>query len=277
MLRPFVRWLADSPLSPLCRRIQDAWFVVRNRLRGRARIDDADVKNVEANVTFLYKSFNRQKMARRLYDSIRSYYPGAAIVIADDSAEPLTIPGAQIIHLPFNIGLSRGLIAALAAVKTDYVMRMDDDFLLTPHSNIHGQLRFLQAHPEVDLSGIQPSAPPEKSAEQYNRIKMKKELLIPAGTVIDGHIVAYKVPNCFLARTEKLRLVGYDPNIRMIDHHEFFTRAAGVIVSVQDPHAYIDHCHNRFDRDYAKYRGDTAGDAAYIRQKQKAAQQKEKN
>jgi hypothetical protein len=62
-------------------------------------------------------------MAKRLYHCFCSNYPGAAIVIADDSAEPLEISGADIVHLPFNRGLSKGLIAALDAVKTEYVMR----------------------------------------------------------------------------------------------------------------------------------------------------------
>lgn len=266
-LRPLVRKLEASRLAPFCAFLLDSFRMARYRLLGRPRIAPDDVKNVEENVTFIFKSFNRQRMARRLYDSIRAYYPGAAIVIADDSAAPLEIPGAHIIHLPFNSGLSKGLIAALAEVKTEYVMRLDDDELLTPRSNIHGQLAFLQAHPEVDLCAVQASKKPEKSATLYNSIRMNKELLIPAGTVIDGHVVAYKAPNCFLARTEKLREVGYDPNIRMIDHHEFFYRAAGVLVCVQDPHAYVYHYHNRFDREYAKYRGDTRGDSLYIRQK----------
>ncbi|MBR4751538.1 MAG: glycosyltransferase [Thermoguttaceae bacterium] len=266
-LRPAVRWLEKSWLSVPCYFILNLYFVIRVRLLGRARIAVADIQNVEANVTFIYKSFNRQKMAKRLYKTIKSYYPNASIIIADDSEKPLVIPGADIIHLPFNSGLSKGLIAALDKVKTEYVMRMDDDELLTPRSSVHDQLKFLQTHSEVDLCAIQLSTKSEASAEMYNQIKMNKKLIIPAGTVIDGRVVVYKAANCFLVRTAKLRQVGYDPNIRMIDHHEFFYRAAGVIVSVNDPHAYVFHCHNRFDREYHKYRHDTEADSAYIRLK----------
>lgn len=73
----------------------------------------------------------------------KAYYPKAHVVIADDSQEPLQIENMEkndlILHLPFNSGLSKGLIAALAEVKTPYVMRMDDDLLLTPHTNVHEQ------------------------------------------------------------------------------------------------------------------------------------------
>ncbi len=48
-------------------------------------------------------------------------------------------------------------------------------------------------------------------------------LKIPNGTVVDeDHIVFGKVPNIFLARTESVKKVGWDDNIRMIDHHVFF-------------------------------------------------------
>lgn len=271
--RKAIREINKTPLAGACMFLLDEAYMLHYRLLGGARIEEEERENVEQNVTFIFKSFNRQKMAKRLYHSIRAYYPNAEIIIADDSAEPLEIPGAHIIHLPFNSGLSKGLIAALNEVKTEYVMRLDDDLLLAPKSNVHGQLRFLQAHPEVDLTAIQMSTHPEKSAAGYSRIKMNKQLIIPAGTVIDGRIVAYKTSNCPLARTEKLRLVGYDPNIRMIDHHEFFYRAAGVIVSVQDPHACVFHCHNYFDREYLKYRNDTDGDAVYIRRKHMSARQ----
>ena len=50
-------------------------------------------------------------------------------MIADDSDEPLQIVGMTnsdvILHLPFNSGLSQGLIKAIEEVQTPYVMRMD--------------------------------------------------------------------------------------------------------------------------------------------------------
>ena len=266
-LRPLLHRVQNTWLAKPLYYIQDGIFVIRYWMMWKPCISGEDIRNVETNVTFIYKSFNRQRQARRLYRSIHRYYPKARILIADDSKDPLQIDGAEIIHLPFNSGLSKGLIAALERVETPFVMRMDDDFLLTPHSNIHEQLTYLQTHPEVDLVGIHASSHPERDAETCRKIKMKKELMIPAGTVIDGRDVVYKTPNIFLARTDKVRMVGYDPNIRMIDHHEFFYRAAGRIVAVQDPHSYVLHCHNRFDREYNEFRSDIEGDRAYIRAK----------
>ena len=271
------RIVNNSVLRVFFYHVQNLYFILRYLTLGRPRISEADRQNVERNITFIYKSFNRQKQAKKLYRCIKRYYPGARVIIADDSHVPLDIrekaEGDTVINLPFNVGLSKGLIAALELVDTPFVQRMDDDMLLTPSSRVHDQLSFLQAHEEVDLVGIQADCNfPEQSSVVYTRIRMNRPLIIPAGTQIDGRTVVYKAPNVFLCRTESLRRIGYDPNIRMIDHHEFFFRAAGNIVCVQDPHSYVMHCHNKFEnKAYTAYRGDYQRDLMYIYMKHGSA------
>lgn len=249
------------------------WF-----LTGKKKTTSEEVEDVCENVTFIYKSFERQKMAKRLYKSIQSYYPGARVIIVDDSAKPLELTGEnlEIIQLPFNSGLSVGLNRALERVTTPFVVRMDDDQLLTPFTRIEKQLAFLKEHAEVDLVGILLNHLPKyrsikKEAEGYYKQPMNyapKKLLIPHLTKIDEtHIVVGKSPNTFVARTDKIKEIGYDDNIRMIDHNEFFYRAAGNIVSVLDKTAFVLHFRNWFDTHYNKYRSDYQGDVVYIREK----------
>ena len=76
----------------------------------------------------------------------------------------------------------------------------------------------------------------------------RAKLSTPAGTIIEGHEVVYKTTDVFLARTEAVRKVGCDSNIRIIEHNEFFFLAAGEIVCVQNPHSYVLHCHNLFEK-----------------------------
>lgn len=108
--------------SIICRPIQsvvamveywslEAWWAVRGFRKPTA----ADVSFGADNVTIMFKSFERQKQAQALVKSIWKYYPGVRIVIADDSAKPLEIPGQagddkiKILQMPFNSGLSRGV------------------------------------------------------------------------------------------------------------------------------------------------------------------------
>lgn len=273
--RPLYEFLKKTTLRGIMYNLEELYYAIRYPLLGRPDISLSDVANVERNVTFIYKSFNRQKKAARLYKCIKSYYPNARVIIADDSREQLVIEGIEssedvIVQLPFNSGLSKGIIAALEKVETPYVMRMDDDELLTPKTNVHGQLAYLEAHPGVDLVGVQAThRNPEAMADLYSAFRMGPNMIVPEKTMIDGKEVVGKTANVFLARTDKIRKIGYDANIRMLDHHEFFTRAAGVLVCVQDRSAYIMHCHNHFEdpEKYGKYRRDYQGDVQYIYRK----------
>ena len=245
-------------------------------LKGYRKPSAEDVALVTSNVTFMFKSFERQKQAKALYKSIRKNYPDVRIVIADDSSQPLELEGEnlQIIQMPFNSGLSKGLNLALAEVKTPFLMRMDDDELLTRRSNIADELRFLFANPEIDLIGFTcldavKFRSLKSSIVPYFQFSMKEAplpLKVPHGTRIDAnHIVLGKVPNILLARTESIRKVGWDDNIRMIDHHDFFFRAAGVLVSAISLTSIVFHNHNFFSPEYDRYRSDWKGDAIYIR------------
>ena len=274
-------------LSAVCRPVQsvvsaieywllETWWAIR----GFRKPSSDDVAFVAKNVTIMFKSFERQKQARALVRSIWKYYPGVRIVIADDSAKPFTVPECpevnklKIIQMPFNSGLSRGLNLALAEIETPFMVSLDDDVLFTRCTNLAEELRFLMAHPEVDLVGMPwidacKAISTKRDIKVYMRIDMREAplpLKMPHGTKIDKeHIVLGKVSNAYLARTESIRKVGWDDNIRMIDHHDFFYRAAGILVSVLSLDSVLFHNHNFFSPHYNRYRSDWKGDAAYLR------------
>ncbi len=242
--------------------------------------DSSEKEMMKENVTFIFKSFERQHLAKGLCRNITHLYPGISMIVADDSHIPLHIdmPNVKVIQLPFNTGLSAGLQAALDEVKTPYVMRMDDDELLTNRSKVHRELKWLMEHPETDLVGFGHTTAirlhsPAFNFEEYYKNPIKDSpvpLKIPHMTEIDeNHTVLSKVANIYLARTESLKQVGFDPNIRIIDHHEFFYRAAGQITSVIAKDTMVFHRHNPYARKYNAYRSDYSADLEYIKRKKK--------
>lgn len=248
------------------------------RLKGGKMPNAEDVALVRDNVTFVFKSFERKKSATRLYKNICKYYPNAKVVIADDSKIPLMLCGdnVEVIHLPFNSGLGAGLNKALERVTTPYVIRLDDDEVLTPFSRFHDHLRFLQKHKDIDLAAVSYVTTPrcrghKTVSKKYLSQGMEiapKPLKIPHLTQIDPeHIVVGKPPNIFIARTESLKSIGYDDNIKVIDHNEFFFRAAGNIVSVFSPDSFVFHIHDMTDKNYLSYRSDFRADQEYIKAK----------
>lgn len=162
-IKKYAKKLVHGPLSYI---LNPAFFLLSNfeyryfdfkwKSLGFRKPEQDEVEFVQKNVTVIFKSFERQKMAKRLYRNIQSYYPGVCVIIADDSSKPLDLKddSLQVIQLPFNSGLSFGLNRALEKVETPYVMRMDDDELLTVKTCLGAQVKFLKMHPEVDLVGF---------------------------------------------------------------------------------------------------------------------------
>lgn len=71
-----------------------AWYrllCAKANLAGVRKPSQAEIQAVKQNVTFFYKSFERQAMAKRLYRNIQKYYPGVKVIIADDSKQPLDL------------------------------------------------------------------------------------------------------------------------------------------------------------------------------------------
>lgn len=163
ILKQTINRIIYGPLSPIASitfqiisNLEYKYFNNKWEKQGRKKPDQSEIDFVRENVTIIYKSFERQKMAKRLYRNIQSYYPGVRVIIADDSSRPLDLQddSLQVIQLPFNSGLSFGLNRALEKVETPYVMRMDDDELLTVKTCLGAQVNFLEMHPEVDLVGF---------------------------------------------------------------------------------------------------------------------------
>lgn len=90
---------------------------------------------------------------------------------------------------------------------------------------------------------------------------------MPWGTVIDELPVVKKAPQVYLARTESIRRVKWDENLRMVDHRDFFSRASGELVTVQHDRVVAYHAQTPFDRKYASYREDVGADLAYLARK----------
>lgn len=269
-----------SPLFMLVAAIEYHVLNLVWRIKGDRYPSEEERELVRNQVTFIAKSFERKHLVKGLCRSIHRYYPGARIVIADDSREPLelSMDHVTVVHLPFNSGLSEGLQLALEQVQTPYTMRMDDDELLTIRTGVHRELKYLMEHPEVDLIGFGHTTAIRLHSPMFNFREYFKQpmndalrpLKIPHMTKLDGnHIILGKVANIYLARTDKLKEVGFDINIKVIDHHEFFWRAAGIITSAAALDTVVFHRHNPYLKKYLKYRSDWRNDLDYIRRKRR--------
>jgi len=92
----------------------------------------------------------------------------------------------------------------------------------------------------------------------------RRKPVLPIGMKLGATTVRDKVPNFFVARTERLRSVGYDPAIKRLDHADFFTRARGRLVTTYLDRFRCLHAPTPFDQRYMRFRTDYRADEAVI-------------
>lgn len=233
--------------------------------RSRDRFDapSTDTGFVDEHLTALIKTFERPKIVQRLVESIRIMYPNMQIIIVDDSREPVEIEGVQIIALPYDSGVSAGRNEGLEHVKTKYMMLLDDDFVCFRHTRVMKALQTLEHYESLDMVGGAVIDLPFYRTLDYRRERLyptNAESVLPVGTRVGDTVVQDKIANFYIARTESIRKIGWDPEIKRLDHADFFTRAKGILAIGFDPDFKILHCRTPFDKAYMKKRMDVEED-----------------
>ncbi|XP_037370973.1 beta-1,4 N-acetylgalactosaminyltransferase 1 [Talpa occidentalis] len=210
--------------------------------------------DISALVTVATKTFLRYSRLRALIASIRRFYPTVTVIVADDSAEPERVSGPYIEHylMPFGKGWFAGRNLAVSQVTTKYVLWVDDDFVFTARTRLEKLVDVLERTP-LDLVGgavreisgfattyrhllsVEPGAPGRGSCFRQRRGFHHELPGFPGCVVADG------VVNFFLARTDKVREVGFDPRLSRVAHLEFFLDGLGSLRVGSCSDVVVDH------------------------------------
>ncbi|XP_072553233.1 beta-1,4 N-acetylgalactosaminyltransferase 1a isoform X4 [Salminus brasiliensis] len=195
--------------------------------------------NISALVTIATKTFLRYDKLQDLIDSIRLFYPTVTIIIADDSEHTKPVTGPYIEHyiMPFGKGWFAGRNLAISQVTTKYVLWVDDDFIFTSNTRLEKMVEVLE-RTTLDLVGGAVREVTGYTATYRHTISIEDGgeegdcLHIRRGFhhIIEGFpncVVADAVINFFMARTEKVRQVGFDPRLVRVAHLEFFVDGLG--------------------------------------------------
>ncbi len=236
----------------------------------QGRLPFTDTPLVNAKLTAIIKTFERPETLKRLLSSLRRCYPHMHVIVADDSREPQKHNGTETIILPYDSGVSAGRQKALDAVKTPYVLLLDDDFIFYYETKLEEALKILEREPAIDIMGGEVVNLPSFKAADYRDARLHpttKASLVPPGTLLAGLPVYDKIPNFYIARTERLKLVGWDARIKRLDHADFFTRAKGILVTVINRQFKILHAQTPHNRTYMQKRYDVKQDRAVLKMK----------
>jgi Glycosyl transferase family 2 len=235
--------------------------LVLERLLDAAAPPSLETEPLVQQVTALVKTFERPQVLRRLVTSIRRLYPTLGIVVVDDSREPTRLAGVETIVMPYDSGISAGRNEGLKHVNTPYVLVLDDDLVFYRRTRLAPTLALMQRNPEIDIMGGQLIDLPllrARSVPAGEIFSTEAKPLMPLGSSIGRLEVVDKVSTFYVARTDRLALVPWDPELKRIDHADFFTRALGVLTTVFNPDLKCLHARTPFDADYMRKRLDLA-------------------
>jgi hypothetical protein len=220
-------------------------------------------------LTALVKTFERPRILRRLVASIKRLYPNLGVVVVDDSREPTPLDGVINVTMPFDSGVAAGRNEGLRHVTTKYVLVLDDDVVFYRRTRLGHALALMERYPQIDIMGGQlielPFFKARVSADVLEAIfPTDARPAVPIGSSIGGLTVCAKVPNFFLARRDRLSLVPWDPELKRVEHADFFTRALGVLTTVFNPSLKCIHARTPFDAEYMHSRLDITSDVKVL-------------
>lgn len=193
------------------------------------------------------KTFLREEMLFKTLDSIEHNFPYPyKIYIADDSPasyrkehrySELERKGHQILRLSYNSGVSVGRNAIIDEAKEDYILIMDDDFLIEDPASIINMKRVLDHHEKIGVCAgmLFLENGQHWGTERYNqgltleiedgilyRWSHNREVQEFYGVKF---LYADQVVNFFLARREMFKDVRWDDAIKTeYEHMDFFIR-----------------------------------------------------
>jgi glycosyltransferase involved in cell wall biosynthesis len=226
------------------------------------------------HLTAVVKTFERPRSLKRLIDSIRRKYASLKIIVVDDSRKPRRHKGVEMVVLPYDSGVSAGRREGLRRVRTKYVLMLDDDYVFFRRTSLEQSLALMERHPKIDIIGGEVIDLPFYRAPDYAHRRLfprayaraytSSSAIQPAERRIGGLPVYDMVPNFFVGRTERIRLIDWDPLLKRIDHADFFTRAKGTLTTVFNKQMKCLHARTLFDAGYMKKRQKYRWDAAVL-------------
>ncbi|KAJ3107598.1 Beta-1,4 N-acetylgalactosaminyltransferase 1, partial [Physocladia obscura] len=257
----FAQNLPDSNIDELQIKITD----VTTQKSSTTQTRTIPIYNLPNLITIMVKTTNRMSKVFSLVTSSLELYPNLTIMVSDDGhidPRKTTRPEGQqrgFYYLPLShdVGLSAARNIMVDRIRTKYVLTLDDDFILTPDSDIAALIHALETPPKFSGGNKNISMQFSEAATRFEiaagkipadesrfgvdycgvmHATAQGTLRLDAGRAIredaspeathEGCTEVEFVPNVFVARTAFLRdILRWDPLLKLGEHEDFFWRA----------------------------------------------------
>ena len=98
-------------------------------------------------------------MHSEIISSVRANFPNLRVIVGDqDEPNPYLhtfyeAAGATVVYVPEDAGVGAARHAAIAEVKTEYILFCDDDFVFSNETKFDAPLQILENDEEIDIVG----------------------------------------------------------------------------------------------------------------------------
>jgi GT2 family glycosyltransferase len=189
------------------------------------------------NITFIIKTFERPDALKNLLVSINQFYPKNRVLIADDGkipySEPLENDNMEYFKLDYDSGLSYGRKFLVNKVDTKYFLLLDDDYVFSRETQIEEFERILSTNNDIHMVGGLVINYGEVPIYYHGCLEIKQDILYhhrkQHKMIINEHKIYDIILNFFLAETEKVKSILWDPDLKVLEHEDFFLRCTNKI------------------------------------------------
>lgn len=231
---------------------------LRNSLKG--------LKKLIEKFTVVIKTFERQDSLVALLRSINKYHPTIKVLVVDDSRDSKKLSSLQKIHtrveyyyVGYDLGLSYCRNFAISKVSTEFFFLFDDDFILTKKSNLFGAMKFIIEN-EFDIAALR--------LYDFGMCKrgylgtydlgpvLQKNIGIARSSINEFKMYDFVI-NCFVAKTESVKKVLWDPILKIgYEHDDFFIRGKDFNLKISEFSGSVIYHFPIQDRNYKVKRND---------------------
>ncbi|GAA4447107.1 glycosyltransferase family 2 protein [Novipirellula rosea] len=216
-----------------------------------------------SEITFCIKTIHRPWSCHRLVESLHQHIESPNIIVVDDGLPetrfsgkyPETAKRCTVINLDqHDVGVGVGRNTVVDAVKSEYLFLLDDDHVVTPNLYLDKLIERFDNF-DVDLLGVRQGSGGRPT--MLSPLMNSQRIWMHRGEIRrNGHVAwCHMSSNAFLARTETIRSLRWDEELKTYEHWEFFYRAklAQLQVAVSGD-CFIRHAHVTSDA-YRPLRG----------------------
>jgi hypothetical protein len=189
-----------------------------------------------SRLTAIVHATDRPHSIDRLVRSIHWLYPELKILVAQDAGPARLIPGADVVRLPKEVGVSACRNALLARVRTPYFLLLEDALELNRRSGVDRLLAAV-ANKQLDIAAgellrcqkrflLFTSRTPEPTAATFEFDGDAVKIKLGSRPGANGFFTCDITANFFVGRTDKVRGIGgWDAQLESDERIEFFYRA----------------------------------------------------